>query len=245
MKTRNPRSRYHLSVKRSDKVLEVGGGHNPHPRSNMVVDKFIESNYHRHSGIKVLKNQQFMQADGENMPFKDNEYDYVISNQVLEHTENPQAFVNEISRVGKRGYIEVPSLIGEYLFPKESHRWVILEIENKLVLVEKAKIWPEKSMDFGLLFLTWLPKYSAGYKILMNTHPNFMTIRYEWKDSIEIVVNPTEEKYMKYFTEAWNEDMINEFFVKRSKLMEAFLAIYELKVMLLRTLGFKRIFPRV
>ena len=64
-KTCNPKSRYHLKIKKGEKVLEVGGGHNPHPRSNVVVDKFIDSNYHRHADIKVLKNQQFLHADGE------------------------------------------------------------------------------------------------------------------------------------------------------------------------------------
>lgn len=57
MKTNNPKSRFKLGINKNDKVLEVGGGHNPHPRSNMVVDKYIDSNYHRHSDIKVLKHQ--------------------------------------------------------------------------------------------------------------------------------------------------------------------------------------------
>ena len=39
MKVRNPKSRFDLNIKRTDKVLEVGGGHNPHPRSHVVEDK--------------------------------------------------------------------------------------------------------------------------------------------------------------------------------------------------------------
>ena len=39
MKIRNPKSRFHIDVKRSDYVLDVGGGHNPHPRANVVVDE--------------------------------------------------------------------------------------------------------------------------------------------------------------------------------------------------------------
>ena len=57
MKTSNPESRFHIDIKRNYNVLEVGGGHNPHPRSNVVVDKFVDSNYHRHADIKVLKKQ--------------------------------------------------------------------------------------------------------------------------------------------------------------------------------------------
>ena len=57
MKYRNPKSRFNLSIGKKDHVLEVGGGHNPHPRSNVVVDKFVDCNYHRKSDVKVLKNQ--------------------------------------------------------------------------------------------------------------------------------------------------------------------------------------------
>lgn len=220
MKTNNPKSRYSLNIKRKYRVLEVGGGHNPHPRSNVVVDKFIDSNYHRQSDIKVLKHQKFLQADGENLPFKNKEFDYVICNQVLEHAENPKAFLDEQMRVAKRGYIEVPSLIGEYLFPKKSHKWLLLELDNKLVMVEKEKYWFKTELDFGFLFLTWLQKTSVGYKVFMGTKPNFMTMRYEWEDTIDFIVNPTNPEYLKYFKGYWDEKMVREFFPQKSKFNE-------------------------
>ena len=43
MKIRNPKSRNHLKISKKAKVLEVGVGHNPHKRSNVVVDKYIDS----------------------------------------------------------------------------------------------------------------------------------------------------------------------------------------------------------
>jgi ubiquinone/menaquinone biosynthesis C-methylase UbiE len=220
MKTANPKSRYHLKISRKASVLEVGGGHNPHPRSNVVVDKYIDSNYHRHSNIKVLKNQEFIEADGENLPFGDNEFDYVICNQVLEHVQNPAAFLKEQMRVARSGYLETPSLIGEYLFPKESHKWLILELDNKLVLVEKDKYWFKTGLDFGFLFLTWLQKTSLGYKILMDTKPNFMTMRYEWNETIDFVISPDNPEYLKYFKGYWDEDMVREFFPQKTKIKE-------------------------
>jgi len=220
MKIRNPRSRFDLKINRSSRVLEVGGGHNPHPRSNVVVDKFIDSNYHRKTNIKVLKHQEFLQADGENLPFSDKEFDYVICNQVLEHTENPDAFLKEQFRVSKMGYIEVPSLVGEYLFPKESHRWLLLEIGNKLVMYEKEKLWFKTGLDLGYIFLTHLPRTSVGYKILMNTKPNVMTTRIEWKEDFEYLINPDDQEYLKYFTSYWNEEMVNEFFPHKGDLSE-------------------------
>lgn len=225
MKLNNPKNRFSLAIGKNDMVLEVGGGHNPHPRSNVVVDKFVESNYHRHSDIKILEHQQFVQADGERLPFNDKEFDYVICNQVLEHVDDPISFLKEQSRVASRGYIETPSLIVEYLFPKEAHKWLVLELNNKLVLVDKEKYWFKTNLDFGFLFLTWLQKTSVGYKVLMDTKPNFMTIRYQWKDDIECVVNPEDSETIKYFTQAWDEQMTKLFFPAKSKPAELWDAI--------------------
>ncbi len=216
MKLRNPKSRNHIKVHNQANVLEVGGGHNPHPRSNTIVDKYIESNYHRSGDVKVLQNQKFVEADGENLPFQNNEFDYVICNQVLEHVENPTAFLNEQMRVAKRGYIEIPSLIGEYLHPKESHKWLILEIDAKLVLVDKTKVLFKPSHDLGEVFLHYMPKHSIGYKIMQYTHGSIQSIRYEWEDSIDFIVNPTEEKYLKYFRGNWTLDEMEKFLPKRS-----------------------------
>lgn len=220
MKINNPKSRFNLKIEKKAKVLEVGGGHNPHPRSNVIVDKFIDSNYHRQSDIKVLKHQKFIQADGENLPFEDNQFDYVVCNQVLEHAQNPEAFLKEQMRVAKRGYIETPSLIGEYLFPKKSHKWLVLELDNKLILVEKEKYWFKSEMDFGFLFLTWLEKTSVAYKMLIDTKPNFRTIRYEWKDTIDFEINPTNPEYLKYFKGYWDKEMVKVFFPEQSKMSE-------------------------
>ena len=224
MKTKSPISRQHLSIGKSAKVLEVGGGHNPHKRSNVVVDKFIDVNYHRSGDIKVHKHQKFIVADGEALPFKKNEFDYVICNQVLEHVENPKKFLAEQMRVASSGYIEVPSLIGEYLFPKESHKWLILEIDNKLELMDKKLVGFKPSHDLGDVFLHYLPTKSLGYKIMQYTHGNIETIRYEWNDKIEFLINPTEEKYLKYFTKPWDIEFASKFFPKRtlgSELWEA------------------------
>ena len=157
-----------------------------------------------------------MQADGENLPFKDNEFDYVICNHVLEHVENPAQFLKEQARVAKRGYIEVPSLLGEYLHPKESHKWLILEMDSKLILMDKEKVGFKPSHDLGDVFLHYMPKHSLGYKMMQYTHGNIQTIRYEWKDNIDFIVNPTDEKYRKYFIEKWQINEMEQFLPNRS-----------------------------
>ena len=89
MITRTPYDRDNLKIGKKDKVLEVGPGHSPTFRSNVLVDLFVDSNYHRCGNLKIYPHQQFINANGEALPFKDKEFDYVICNQVLEHAENP------------------------------------------------------------------------------------------------------------------------------------------------------------
>lgn len=67
-----------------------------------------------------LDNVHFQQGVGENIPFSDNTFDFVISLAVLEHVQNVAAVVEETYRVLKPGgwaYFEVPN----NLFPFEGH----------------------------------------------------------------------------------------------------------------------------
>lgn len=215
MKTRNPLDRTDLSVDRKDCVLEVGSGHNPSYRSNVLAEKYIDNNYHRADDVKIFPHQTLVNVPGEALPFKDQEFDYVICCQVLEHAEDPAQFIKEQCRVARRGYMEAPSLIGEALFPKESHKWVILEIDNKLIIYDKFKI-KGFCPDFGDLFLTYLPYQSIAFRLLTFTHGDLLTVRYEWEDNIDFVVNPEDEYYTSFFTKPWTSEMMEKIFPPRS-----------------------------
>ena len=216
MKIRNPKGRSDLSIKRGDRVLEVGGGQNPHPRSNVIVDKYVDDNFHRSGDLKVLKHQEFLNADGENLPFKDKEFDYVICCQVLEHVENPARFLSEQFRVAKKGFIETPSLLGEYLFPKDSHKWILHEHKDVLYLVDKKKINFTVGYDLCELIQDYLPKHSIGFKIIQRTHPNIESIRIEWEHNFNYVVEPTDPEILKFFKGKWKLEWSDSFFPKRS-----------------------------
>jgi ubiquinone/menaquinone biosynthesis C-methylase UbiE len=217
MKIRNPKSRFNRQIGKKEFVLEVGGENNPHPRANVVVDKFPLDNTHRCGNLKVLKKQGFMVADGEDLPFKNKEFDYVISCHVLEHVENPAKFLDELSRVGKRGYLETPSLIGEYLIPKKSHKWVILELKEKIVLMKKEDIGFKPSLEFGDLLQKYVAPNSIEFRLFMRAYPDLFTVRYEWKDSIDYVVNPKNPKLRSFFISPWDEEKILTIVKRKSK----------------------------
>jgi len=216
MKIRTPKTLNDLLIKRKYNVLEVGGGNHPDKRAHVVVDKYVEDNTHRSGDLVVYKNQRFLQADGENLPFKDNEFDYVICRHVLEHVDDPIRFVKEQARVARMGYMETPSLLGEYIAPKASHKWVIQDIDGKLVLYDKEYLKFTPWMDFGEVFLYYLPKTSIGFKILERTHAGILTVNYEWKDGMDILVNPEDPYYLNHFIKPWDESVCDKLLAKRS-----------------------------
>ena len=54
MKTDSPYDRGDIHINKNDKVLEIGPGHNPTYRSNVIVEKFIDTNYHRCGDVKII-----------------------------------------------------------------------------------------------------------------------------------------------------------------------------------------------
>ncbi len=52
-------------------------------------------------------------CDHEPYPFGDQEFDFVICSQTLEDVRDPIWVCSEINRIGKAGYIEVPSRLEE------------------------------------------------------------------------------------------------------------------------------------
>ena len=195
MITRTPYDRDNLKIGKKDKVLEVGPGHSPTFRSNVLVDLFVDSNYHRCGNLKIYPHQQFINANGEALPFKDKEFDYVICNQVLEHAENPAEFIREQCRVAQRGYME-------------------------LILFEKSRMPGIYENNYGELFLNYLPYQSLTYKLLWLTEGDLMLNRCEWKDDIEFIINPTDEKYTAFFTQPWSRQMVEQMYPRRSAIKE-------------------------
>ncbi|MBS1949077.1 MAG: methyltransferase domain-containing protein [Bacteroidetes bacterium] len=220
MKIRNPKNRFDLRIKKSDRVLEVGGGHNPHHRANVVVDKYTESNFHRSGDLKVLKKQTFLEADGESLPFKDKEFDYVICCHVLEHAEDPAKFLSEQFRVAKRGYLETPSLLGEYLFPRISHKWILNEFRDVLYLVDKQKMGFIYGYDLGELVQDYLPTHSIGFKMVERTHPNLINVRIEWDTDFAYVIEPQDPEIRKYFSGKWDLSWGDAFFPHKTLFQE-------------------------
>lgn len=112
-------------ISSADKVLEIGPGADPHPRSDVLLELAYESpdDYAKQFGHdrKLVTDKKVIFYDGKKFPFGDKEFDYVICAHVIEHVEDVEGFLSEIFRVSKRGYMEYPLAYYEYLYNFNVH----------------------------------------------------------------------------------------------------------------------------
>ena len=131
------------------KVLDVGCGYRAHPKASVIADVQDLSNYY--------KKRKFIKINEKKFPFKDKEFDFVIASHVIEHVEDFEFFIKELERVSSKGYIELPSRLGDNLVfeNKTDHVWWFLydDVNNKLVASKRNQIIePFITVSTGKLF---------------------------------------------------------------------------------------------
>ena len=140
-------------------VLDVGAGHDPHPRCDVVVDKYVEDDFERNTKISVSK--PLVVGDGEALPFADGTFSYVIASHVLEHAIVPTQFAAEMSRVADAGFAQVPSAESELTFGWPFHPWLI-DLDGDILQFrprgDQKAPYPElfhEAFNESELFLLW------------------------------------------------------------------------------------------
>ncbi len=131
-------SKYHsFDIGPEETVLDVGCGGNPFPHATTLVDLYTGRSEHRCEDLKT-GGKAFRVADINHLPFEDKSYDFVYCSHVLEHVEDPGTACDELMRVGKRGYIETPSLMTDVMFSwaKGMHKWFTVVIADRIVFYE-------------------------------------------------------------------------------------------------------------
>ncbi len=169
----------HIHPPATGLVLEVGSGENPHPRSNILVDRYLSDNIER--GGDLLIDRPLVVADAHHLPFREGAFAYIICSHILEHMDDPPQFVRELEYVGTAGYIGSPSEIAERLFHWHFHRWYVnLRDDGTLVLHPK-----EPQEPFGELF-DYLYEYNPAYYFFQRSMPHLFWIELEWHDTIKL-----------------------------------------------------------
>lgn len=138
-----------------DVVLDIGGWARPFNRANFVIDAepYATRGYYgaaapaqggcREEFTATTWHQRDI-CDRTPFPFADKSVDFVTCSHVLEDIRDPLWVCSEMIRVGKRGYIEVPSRLAESSRGIESnqvgwshHRWLVDIGENTITFLMK------------------------------------------------------------------------------------------------------------
>ena len=173
-----------MNIRLDDFVLEIGSGHNPKTRSDILCDKFINDDLQR--GGSIVADRPLVEADGQYLPFADASFDYVICSHILEHVENPELLISELTRVASAGYIETPSEIAERLYGWPYHNWLVNLVNDRLVIQKKAV-----KGQFGQLFHA-LAAHDKNFARFHVTHHKLFLVQYEWTGKIDYAILPPE-----------------------------------------------------
>jgi len=176
-----------MKISKTDKVLEVGSGHNPHARADVLLDLFEKDTVNQHrGGTNLTIDRPFVKADVCDMPFEDKEFDYVMAFFLLEHIPNVKKAINEIQRVGKRGIIKLPTEFNEFIHPAKEHRWFCSLENGTITFKSKPKGWESPIGD--AFHKLW--HIDKDYFWFYQHHLNLYQFELEWEGKINYRVMP-------------------------------------------------------
>ena len=140
-----------LDTSKGDRVLDFGGGYHAHPLATDVVDYTgDEANAQRHGRKISVENKTLHdgKAPGVFERFRDNEFDFVFTSHTLEHVDGLPATIDQMTRVGKRGFVVVPHYYMDAFTNcvDTGHKWFFDYDYNENVLLfrrrEKHEFFP-------------------------------------------------------------------------------------------------------
>jgi len=174
-----------LSKNSNWKIADIGCGYSANKNASVIADILDLSNFY--------KGKNFIKISEKKLPFKDKEFDFVIASHVIEHVEDLEFFLKELERISTKGYIELPTRLGDNLVfeNKTDHIWwftyddinnlIIASKRNQLIdpfiTVSMAKIFEEIFRESLVIELGWEEKieYKIDNKIRQE---NFKTISF-------------------------------------------------------------------
>ena len=118
------------------KILDIGCGYNANKNATVIADIQDLSDFYKGRNFTVISEKK--------LPFKDKEFDFVISSHVIEHVEDVEFFIKELERISSKGYIELPSRLGDNLVFENvnDHIWWFNydDVNNRLVVSKKNQL---------------------------------------------------------------------------------------------------------
>ena len=187
-----------LSENPNWKILDIGCGYGANKYATTVSDILDLSNHY--------KDKSFVKIIEKKLPFNDKEFDFVIASHVAEHVEDVSFFLSELARIGKKGYIEVPTRLEDNLVfeNKKAHIWHLVfdDIKNQINISKKQQYF-EPVLTVGTV------------KKLNDYFRESLVIELNWEDTIEF--NIVEDDLT--FSKVSILNLLKKYFSKRIRLL--------------------------
>ena len=132
-------------------ILDIGCNIAPVEFAQTVADIQNFSKFYKE------KNKKFVLIKDKNLPFSNNQFDFVYASHVIEHVEDLSFFISELKRISRQGYIELPTILEDNIVlstnSSDDHKWMFkFDDVEKVLLVEKKKQLIEPFITHGVLF---------------------------------------------------------------------------------------------
>ncbi len=187
-----------LSENPNWKILDIGCGYGANKYATTVSDILDLSNHY--------KDKSFVKITEKKLPFNDKEFDFVIASHVAEHVEDVSFFLDELARIGKKGYIEVPTRLEDNLVfeNKKAHIWHLVfdDIKNQINISKKQQYF-EPVLTVGTI------------KKLNDYFRESLVIELNWEDTIEFNIVDNDSTLSKVSI----LNLLKKYFSKRIRLL--------------------------
>tara|TARA_X000001036_G_scaffold157161_1_gene149258 strand:+ start:1603 stop:2247 length:645 start_codon:yes stop_codon:yes gene_type:complete len=194
-----------LSKNNNLKILDLGCTHvNYWKEANHFSDIVDYSDYFKKINAPFKK----IPPSGR-LPFKDKEFDYIILSHVMEHVPNLIEFKKEIERIGKAGYIELPTKLNDNIVfgcdgEIDGHKWWFeFDDEKQLLLYTKKVDAIEKFLSVAQVWK------------FQNYYEDSFILQFYWEDKIDLHEREpfNVEKKITFFT------LIKKYFSKKIRVL--------------------------
>ena len=133
------------------KILDIG--------CNIAAVEFAQTvaDVQNFSKFYEKKDKKFVLIKDKTLPFSNNQFDFVYASHVIEHVENISLFIQELQRISKKGYIELPTILEDNIVLSDNsvkdHKWFFKfdDVKN-ILLAERKKQLIEPFITHGVLF---------------------------------------------------------------------------------------------
>lgn len=165
----------------SGKLLDAGCGKMPYKEyilSNTTVKQYVGLDIENALSYDAVIKPDVL-WDGRKMPFADNNFETVISTEVLEHCKTPEIYLSEVNRVLKKEgvfFFTVPFLWPLHETPNDYYRYTPFSLKELLVNAGfkniELKALGGYDASLSVMLGLWLKRHlrSKAFKIKLLKH---------------------------------------------------------------------------